>query len=119
MLQTYQERVTVNRQTLETVLADWGLGAEDQRREIRRLVEDRGEALISHYAFRLMAADACGDLTVFHDTGRGAISFGGPSDWGRWHDYGEFLELPDGRQYTYEGKPVDEGDDGSCSLGNV
>jgi len=119
MLQDYQEKVTVTRDTLGLALASLGIGAEDQRQELQRVVEAQGEALVSHYAFRLMASEARGDLTIFHDSGRGAISFGGPSEWGDWNDTGEFLELPDGRSYTFEGKPVDEGDEGSCSLGNV
>ena len=119
MLREYQERVRITRDTLEATLAGWGLGAEDQQQEIRRLVAAQGEAFVSHYSFRLAASEAYGDLTVFHDSGRGAISFGGPSEWGDWNDHGEFLNLPDGRQFTFEGKPVDEGDEGSCSLGNV
>ena len=119
MLQDYQERVAVNRETLDLALTGLGIGAEDQRQELQRVVTEQGQALVSHYAFRLMASEACGDLIIFHDSGRGGISFGGPSEWGHWNDTGEFLELPDGRTYTFEGKPVDEGDEGSCSLGNV
>lgn len=119
MLQNYQEKILITRDTLGTALAGLAIGAEDQHREVKRLVEEQGQALISHYAFRLMASEALGHLTVFHDSGRGAISFGGPSEWGDWNDTGEFLELPDGHSFTFEGKPVDEGDEGSCSLGNV
>lgn len=119
MLLDYQEKVRVTRDNLDQVLGVMKIKAPDQIREITRLVAEKGEMVISHYSFSSSLGDKGGDITVFHDPGRGGISFGAESAWGDWDDSYEILTLDQGEKYNCDGKPVYEGDDGSCTFGNI
>jgi hypothetical protein len=83
------------------------------------VLREQGEALLSVYWFSRYSEEP-GSLVVCHDIGRGVISFGAYSQWGRWDETAEILTLDaSGEQFNFEGQPLSEGDDGSCSLGNI
>jgi len=119
MLLKYWEKQRVTRDDLAKKLTSLGISDPEQTRVIAGIIEEKGEATISHYQFGAPAGDRQGTLTVCHDLGRGAISFGPHIRWGQWDEDCEVLTLENGEKFSYEGKPVYEGDDGSCSLGNI
>ncbi|MFZ5451195.1 MAG: hypothetical protein ACOZF2_04915 [Thermodesulfobacteriota bacterium] len=99
-------------------LANMGVDAHDSLEEIARFIAANGKALVSCYRFQVLLGEL-GTIVVCHDLGRGLISLGTSRQWGHWHEDFEVLTLDEsGEKYSFEGKLVDEGDGGSCSLGN-
>jgi len=118
MLLNYREKHRLSRDTWREELATLGItgGAVEM---IEKLMAANGEATVSSYHFRAPSGDP-GAIVVCHDLGRGAISFGTTTQWGHWDETDEILTLDEtGEKINFDGKPVYEGDEGSCSLGNV
>lgn len=64
---------------------------------------------ISTYAIFYEPGHQRGQMTIFHDTGRGAINFGADSDWGDWDDERGILTLDDaGQEYNTNGEWINE-----------
>jgi hypothetical protein len=119
MLLNYWEKCRLTRLNQQEQLASMEIGASPAMEVIQPALAETGEALISVYQFSRPSGDP-GSLVVCHDTGRGAISFGTKTQWGQWDEAYEILTVDGtGEQYNFDGQPVAEGDDGSCSLGNI
>ncbi|MFZ5447858.1 MAG: hypothetical protein ACOZFS_04385 [Thermodesulfobacteriota bacterium] len=85
---------------------------------IDKVIAEKGEAVVSSYHFRAPSGEL-GSIFVCHDLGRGARVFGDNVQWGQWEETYEILTLDEsGEKFNFDGKPVYEGDEGSCSLGN-
>ena len=119
MLLEYWEKRSLTRDNWHLELAGMGVDPGDSLKELARLIAGKGEALVSCYRFQAPMGDP-GTIIVCHDLGRGLISLGAYTAWGNWHEGYEVLTLDgSGEQYDFEGNLLCEGDDGSCSLGNV
>jgi hypothetical protein len=117
MLSQYQERRRLTQDNLAPELAAMGLTQAGVINLIKEIIGQKGAAVISHYLFNLSGEQ--GSIVVCHDLHRGAISLGGSTRWGEWDDGLEILTLDDtGEKFNFDGKPVYEGDDGACALGN-
>ncbi len=118
MLLNYREKSRLNRANWEAELAALGVTEAAVIEVIAREVAEKGEALVSFYRFRAPSGDP-GFIIVSHQLERGAISFGPKTRWGHWDETYEILTLEEsGERFNFDGKPVYEGDEGSCSLGN-
>ncbi|MBI4643198.1 MAG: hypothetical protein HY790_08800 [Deltaproteobacteria bacterium] len=118
MLLNYREKSLLRRANWQPELAAMGITEEAVIEVIAREVAEKGEALISCYHFRTPSGEP-GSILVCHHLGRGAISFGTNTRWGHWDETYEILTLEEsGEKFNFDGKPVYEGDEGSCSLGN-
>lgn len=119
MLLKYWEKYRLTQVDWQLQLASMGVGESLAVKIIEQVLAETGEALFSVYLFSRPSGDP-GSLVVCHDTGRGAISFGANTQWGRWDEAYEILTVDGtGEQYNFDGQPVAEGDDGACSLGNI
>jgi hypothetical protein len=86
---------------------------------IEKFLAEIKEAVISVYLFTRYSGEPS-SLVLCHDLGRGAISMGAFTQWGRWDEIYEVLTVDDtGEKFDFDGTPVSEGDDGACSLGNI
>ena len=119
MLVKYWERYRLTQANQPAQLASMGVDESPAVKIIEQVLAGTREAVISVYLFSRPSGDP-GSLVVCHDTGRGAISFGAATQWGRWDETYEVLTVDGtGEQYNFDGQPVAEGDDGACSLGNI
>jgi len=119
MLLEYWEKYRLTQRDRQIQLASMGVSASSVMGVIEQVLAEKGEAIISVYRFSTLSGES-GSLVVCHDTGRGAISFGANTQWGRWDETYEVLTVDGaGEQYNFDGQPVAEGDDGACSLGNI
>lgn len=119
MLLKYWEKYPLTQVNKQPQLDSMGISESPAIEVIEQLLTGTGEAIISVYLFSRPSGEP-GSLVVCHDTGRGAISFGANTQWGRWDEAYEVLTVADtGEQYNFDGQPVAEGDDGACSLGNI
>lgn len=118
MLLHYREKHRLIRDAWREELAALEITEGDTVEMIEKLIAANGEAIVSSYHFRTPSGDP-GSIVVCHDLGRGAISFGTNTQWGHWDETNEILTLDEtGEKINFDGKPVYEGDEGSCSLGN-
>ncbi|RJR41901.1 MAG: hypothetical protein C4567_08050 [Deltaproteobacteria bacterium] len=118
MLLHYWEKRLLTPDSWRPEAAAMGITAKTAIEVIERTIAQEGEAVVSSYLFRTPSGDA-GAIVVCHNLGRGAISFGENTRWGNWDEAFEILTLDgSGEKINFEGKPVYEGDEGSCSLGN-
>lgn len=118
MLLHYREKQRLSRDVWREELAALEITERDTIEIIEKLIAANGEAIVSSYHFKAPSGDM-GSLVVCHDLGRGAISFGTNTRWGHWDEVYEILTLDESAEkFNFEGKPVYEGDEGSCSLGN-
>jgi hypothetical protein len=119
MLLKYWEKYRLTQGNQQPQVASMGVCASSVIEAIEQVLAGKGEAIISVYQFSRPSGEP-GSLVVCHDTGRGAISFGANTQWGQWDETYEVLTVDGtGEQCNFDGKPVDEGDDGACSLGNI
>jgi hypothetical protein len=119
MLLKYWEKLRLTQINWREEAASMGLGNSPVLEVIEKILGEKGEAVVSVYLFSRPSGES-GSLVVCHDVGRGAISFGANAHWGKWDEPYEVLTLDaTGEKYNFDGKPVDEGDDGACSLGNI
>jgi hypothetical protein len=118
MLINYKEKQIVTRNNWQDQLAALEIKAGEAVEMIAKLIVEQGEALVSVYQFKAPSGDL-GSIVVCHDLGRSALIFGTNIRWGNWDETFETLTLDDsGEKINFDGKPVYEGDEGSCSLGN-
>ena len=118
MLLKYWEKNRLTQVNLHQELARMGITGSASIEVIEKIVAAKGEALISSYHFGTPSGEQ-GSIVVCHNLGRGAISFGTNTRWGQWDETYEILTLDEsGEKFNFDGKPVYEGDEGSCSLGN-
>ena len=118
MLINYREKQRLTRQTWREELAGMGITLPEVVEMVAGVIAANGESVVSCYHFRAPAGDP-GAIVVCHNLGRGALFFGRNIQWGQWDETSETLTLEgSGEKISFEGKPVYEGDDGSCSLGN-
>ena len=115
----YKERILLTRENRGPVLDALGITASERLKLLDGLMAAAGEATISFYQFCYAPSGPSGDLLVCHDLGKAAINFAGNIRWGDWDEGYEILTLENGEKFNFDGKPVDFGDEGSCSLGNV
>ena len=119
MLLKYWEKLRLSQINWPQELASMGVSQSPVLEVIKKVLVEKGEALVSVYRFSMPPGEP-GSLVVCHDLGRGAISFGANTHWGQWDETYEVLTVDGtGEKFNFEGKPVDEGDDGACSLGNI
>jgi len=119
MLLKYWEKHRLTRMNWQQDLASMGVNQSPAMEVIETALGENGETVVSVYLFSLPSGGS-GSLVVCHDLGRGAISFGANTHWGQWDDAYEVLTVDGtGEKFNFDGKPVDEGDDGACSLGNI
>ncbi len=119
MLVDYQEKIRVTKDNLDLLLKEMNITGPDQIEIIKKIVIEKGEAVISHYNFIHSPGERKGNVTVFHDIGRAAICLGADTKVGDWDEVFEVITLDDGGKYYFDGKPVYQDDDGACSLGNI
>jgi len=118
MLLSYREKRPLTPDNWRQELAAMGVTASGIWEVIEETIAQKGEATVSSYHFQAPSGDP-GAIVVCHDLGRGALSFGTNTRWGQWDETYEILTLDEsGEKFNFEGKPVYEGDEGSCSLGN-
>jgi hypothetical protein len=119
MLLEYWEKRRLTQADWQSELDAMGLSPLSFRNIIEPVLTEKGAVLVSVYRFSRYA-EAPGSLLVCHDIGRGALVFEARTQWGRWDEAAEVLTLDGtGEQFNFEGRPLAEGDDGSCSLGNI
>ena len=119
MLLEYWEKYRLTQRDRQPQLAAMGISESPAIEVIDQVLAEKGEAVISVYLFDRLSGEP-GSLVVCHDTGRGAISFGANTQWGRWDETYEILTVDGtGEQFNFDGQPVAEGDEGACSLGNI
>jgi hypothetical protein len=119
MLLKYWEKHRLTQINWQQELASMGVSESPAIEVIEKILVEKGEANVSVYLFRMLSGEQ-GSLVVCHDVGRGAISFGANTHWGNWDETYEVLTIDGtGEKFNFDGKPVDEGDDGACSLGNI
>ena len=119
MLLKYWEKFRLTKMDRQSQLASMGVVESSAIEVIEQVLAETGEALFSVYLFSRPSGEP-GSLVVCHDTGRGAISFGANTQWGRWDETSEVLTIDGtGEQFNFDGQSVAEGDDGACSLGNI
>jgi hypothetical protein len=119
MLLKYWEKQRLSQDNWQRELDSMGVIDPASLGVIEKVLSEKGEAVVSVYLFSRLSGEP-GSLVVCHDLGRGAISFGGNSRWGQWDETYEILSIDGtGEKFNFDGKPVDEGDDGACSLGNI
>jgi hypothetical protein len=119
MLLKYWEKHRLSQINWQQDLASMGVSQSLAIDVIEKVLAEQGEAIISIYHFSIPSGIP-GLIVVCHDLGRGAISFGANTHWGRWDEADEILTVDGtGEKFNFDGKPVDEGDDGACSLGNI
>ncbi|MEW6660250.1 MAG: hypothetical protein AB1424_16520 [Thermodesulfobacteriota bacterium] len=118
MLLNYWEKRPLSSENWRQELTAMGVTPSAVWEVIEEIIGKKGEAVVSSYQFQAPSGDP-GALVVCHDLGRGALSFGTYTRWGHWDEAYEILTLDEsGEKFNFEGKPVYEGDEGSCSLGN-
>jgi hypothetical protein len=115
----YKERIPLTQENRGSVLDTLGITTPEYLKVVDGLVAEAGGATISFYQFCYAPSGPSGDLLVVHDLGKAAINFAGDIRWGDWDESYEILTLENGERFNFDGKPVDAGDEGSCSLGNV
>jgi hypothetical protein len=119
MLLKYWEKPRLTQFDWQQELASKGVSASPAMAVIAQVLGKIGEAVVSVYRSTSFSEEP-GSLVVCHDLGRGAISFGANTRWGQWDEAYEVLTVAGtGEKFNFDGKPVDEGDDGACSLGNI
>jgi hypothetical protein len=119
MLLKYWERHRLSRENWRRDLASMGVSDSPAMAVIEKVLNEKGEAVVSVYLFARLSGEP-GSLMVCHDLGRGVISFGPNTQWGQWDEVYELLTIDGtGEKFDFDGKPVSEGDDGACSLGNI
>ena len=119
MLLKYWEKHRLSQNNWQQELASMGVSDSPILEVIEKVLGEKGAAIVSIYLFSMFSGEP-GSLVVCHDLGRGAISFGANTQWGQWDETYEVLTVDaTGEKFNFEGKPVDEGDDGACSLGNI
>jgi len=119
MLLKYWEKQRLSQINWQQELASVGVTAGPALAVIAQVLDQPGEAVVSVYLFTRFSGEP-GSLVVRHDLGRGAISFGAKIQWGQWDEAYEVLTVDGtGEKFNFDGKPVDEGDDGACTLGNI
>ena len=119
MLLKYWEKHRLTQINWQQELASMGVGESPAIEVIAKVMGEQGEAVVSVYLFSRPSGES-GSLVVCHDVGRGAISFGTNIHWGKWDETYEVLTLDaTGEKFNFDGNPVEEGDDGACSLGNI
>jgi hypothetical protein len=119
MLLEYWEKFRLTQRDRQSQLASMGISESPAFEVIEQILAGKEEATISVYRFSRLSGEP-GSMVVCHDTGRGAISFGANTQWGRWDETYEVLTVDGtGEQFNFDGQPVAEGDDGACSLGNI
>ena len=91
MLLEYWEKRSLTRDNWHLELAGMGVDPGDSLKELARLIAGKGEALLSCYRFQAPMG-APGTIIVCHDLGRGLISLGAYTSWGKWHEGYEVLE---------------------------
>lgn len=118
MLLNYWEKRPLTPDNWRPELAVMGITDKAVMEVIEEIIVNVGEAMVSSYQFRTPPGDP-GSIAVCHNLGRGALTFGTHTRWGQWDDAYEVLTLDEsGEKFGFEGNPVYEGDEGSCSLGN-
>lgn len=118
MLLRYWEKRSLTPDNWRSEATAMGITAKMVMELIEKIIVQEGDAIVSSYLFRAPSGDA-GSIVVCHHLGRGAISFGEKTRWGQWDEAFETLTLDEtGEKFDFEGRPVYEGDEGSCSLGN-
>lgn len=119
MLLKYWEKQRLPRLDWQQELASMGISTGPAIAVIAQVLDELKEAVVSVYLFTRYSGEP-GSLVVCHDLGRGVISFGANTQWGQWDEAYEVLTVEDSAEkFYFDGKPVDEGDDGACSLGNI
>ena len=119
MLLKYWEKHRLTQINWQQELASMGVSESPAIEVIEKVLGEKGEAVVSVYLFTRLSGEP-GSIVVCHDLGRGAISFGANTQWGQWDEAYEILTVDGtGEKFNFDGKPVDEGDDGACSLGNI
>lgn len=119
MLLRYWERRRLNQSDWQQKLGGMGITQSAVMEVIEKVVAEKGETAVSVYHFSRYSGEP-GHLVVCHDLGRGVISFGTHAHWGQWDESYEVLTVDgSGERFNFDGQPVDEGDEGSCSLGNI
>ena len=119
MLVKYWEKHRLSQINWQQELASMGVSQSPVLEFIKRVRVEKGEAVVSVYLSTRLSEEP-GSIVVCHDLGRGAISFGANTQWGQWDETCEVLTVDGtGEKFNFDGKPVDEGDDGACSLGNI
>jgi hypothetical protein len=118
MLLHYWEKKTLGPENWCRELAAMGVSAPDSMEAIAQVISAKGKAIVSCYCFRAPMGEV-GSIVVCHDLQRGVMSLGTSRRWGLWDEDYEILTLEEsGEKFDFDGKPVYEGDGGSCSLGN-
>jgi len=118
MLLNYWEKHRLTQVNRQQELSEMGVTARAFIDMIEQILAEKGEATVSAYHFRTPSGEE-GSIVVCHDLHRGALSFGVNTRWGHWDETLEILTLDEsGEKINFDGKPVYEGDEGSCSLGN-
>jgi hypothetical protein len=119
MLLKYWEKHRLTQINRQQDLASMGIGDSPVLEVIEKVLGEKGEAIISVYLFSRLSGEP-GSLVICHDVGRGVISFGTKMQWGQWDETYEVLTVDGtGEKFNFDGNPVEEGDDGACSLGNI
>jgi hypothetical protein len=119
MLLKYWEKHRLSQTNWQQELASMGVSESPVIEVIAKVMGEKTAAMVSVYQFS-MPPEEPGSLVVCHDLGRGAISLGGNTQWGQWDETYEVLTVDaTGEKFNFDGKPVDEGDEGACSLGNI
>ena len=119
MLLKYWEKQRLTQFEWEQELASKGVSASRAITVIAQVLGEIGEAVVSVYLFTRFSVEP-GSIVVCRDLGRGVISFGANTQWGQWDEAYEILTVDGiGEKFNFDGKPVDGGDDGACSWGNI
>jgi len=119
MLLKYWEKQRLSQINWRQEMASMGVFDGTAMEVIGKLLGSQQETLVSVYLFTRFSGEP-GTLVVCHDLGRGAISFGATTQWGVWDEVYEVITLEGaGERFNFDGTPVDQGDDGACSLGNI
>jgi len=118
MLMHYWEKRPLTPDNWPRELAAMGVSARAPREAIAQIISEKGEATVSCYHFQAPTGEP-GSIVVCHDLHRGVMSLGTSTRWGHWDEVYEILTLDEsGEKFNFDGEPVYEGDEGSCSLGN-
>ena len=77
----------------------------DEIREAIPVLDQRAEIevgrVISTWPIYYQPGNQRGQITVFHDTDRAAVCYGGYSEWGDWNDEEGIIILDDPNSYPY------------------
>jgi|GEM_PF-2739484 hypothetical protein len=118
MLVRYWEKLPLTPDNWRRELAAMEVSVPAALAAIAQIISEKGAATVSCYQFQALAGEA-GSIVVCHDLHRGVMSLGTSIRWGHWDEAYDILTLDEyGEKFNFDGEPVYEGDEGSCSLGN-